>query len=137
MSVLVPRQLPADVSDFVSRQAELNDMDQQLTSNVERPGVVVVSAIAGAAGVGKTTLAVHWAHRVRERFPDGDLYIDLRGYDSQPPVAPDDALSGFLRALEVAPEKIPADTNARATRRRSRTLATRPRYPRDPKRPTG
>ncbi len=119
MSVLVPRQLPADVSDFVSRETELGDMDQQLTPNVGRPGVVVVSAIAGTAGVGKTTLAVHWAHRVRERFPDGDLYIDLRGYDSQPPVTPHDALSGFLRALGVAPERIPADTHARAAMYRS------------------
>jgi tetratricopeptide (TPR) repeat protein len=61
----------------------------------------VISAIAGTAGMGKTSLAVHWAHRVRERFPDGELYVNLRGYDPGPPVTPDQALDGFLRALDV------------------------------------
>jgi tetratricopeptide (TPR) repeat protein len=115
----VPRQLPAEVSHFVSRQAELAEMDRKLAAGTDQPSVMVVSAIAGTAGVGKTALAVRWAHRVRERFPDGELFVDLRGYDAQPPVTPDDALSAFLRALDVAPEKIPVDTQARAAMYRS------------------
>lgn len=115
----VPRQLPAGVSHFVGRQTALATMDRLLTSGTDQPGAVVVSAIAGTAGIGKTAFAVHWAHRVRERFPDGDLYIDLRGYNSLPPVTPDDALSTFLRALDVAAEKIPVDTHSRASMYRS------------------
>ena len=74
----------------------------------------MISAIAGTAGMGKTSLAVHWAHRVRERFPDGELYVNLRGYDPGPPVTPDQALDGFLRALDVPAEKIPPDLDAQA-----------------------
>ncbi len=62
----------------------------------------MISAIGGTAGVGKTALAVHWAHQVAERFPDGQLYVNLRGYDPGQPVSAGDALAGFLRALGVA-----------------------------------
>ena len=83
------------------------------------PGVVPVAVVAGTAGVGKTALAVHWAHRVRDRFPDGQLYVNLRGFDPAEPMATADALAGFLRALGVASQHVPADVDERAARYRS------------------
>ncbi|MFB7900403.1 hypothetical protein ACFC1B_29250, partial [Streptomyces xiamenensis] len=82
----VPRQLPADVRDFVNRTAELDQLNAVLPGEDGRPLVVSVCLIAGTAGAGKTSLALRWAHRVRERFPDGQLYINLRGYDPGEPV---------------------------------------------------
>ncbi len=98
-SLPAPRQLPADVTFFTGRDAELGTLDALLDR--DEPAAVVISAIAGTEGMGKTSLAVHWAHRVRKRFPDGKLYVNLRGYDPGPPVTPDQALDGFLRALDV------------------------------------
>ncbi|MGB6164233.1 MAG: tetratricopeptide repeat protein [Pseudonocardiaceae bacterium] len=111
-SLPAPRQLPADVMFFTGRDAELGRLDALLDRG--EPAAVVISAIAGTGGMGKTSLAVHWAHRVRERFPDGELYVNLRGYDPGPPVTPDQALDGFLRALDVPAEKIPHDVDAQA-----------------------
>jgi tetratricopeptide (TPR) repeat protein len=111
-SLPAPRQLPADVTFFTGRDAELGRLDDLLDRG--EPAAVVISAIAGTGGMGKTSLAVHWAHRVRERFPDGELYVNLRGYDPGPPVTPDQALDGFLRALDVPAEKIPRDVDAQA-----------------------
>jgi tetratricopeptide (TPR) repeat protein len=79
----------------------------------------MVSAVAGTAGVGKTALAVRWAHRVRDTFPAGQLYVNLRGYDPGEPLAAADALAGFLRALGLAGQDVPADTAERAARYRS------------------
>jgi hypothetical protein len=76
---------------------------------------VVVAAIAGTAGIGKTALAVHWAHRVADRFPDGQLYVNLRGFDpSGSPMAPAEAVRGFLDGLQVPPQGIPASLEAQA-----------------------
>jgi DNA-binding SARP family transcriptional activator/Tfp pilus assembly protein PilF len=111
----VPAQLPVDVRGFVGREAELAELDGLLSTN----GPVVISAVAGTAGVGKTALAVRWAHRVRDRFPDGQLYVDLRGYGPDQPVAPDDALAGFLRALGLDGAAIPQDVAERAARFRT------------------
>ncbi|MGH3869059.1 MAG: ATP-binding protein [Pseudonocardiaceae bacterium] len=111
-SLPVPRQLPADVAFFTGRDAELGRLDALLDGG--EPAAVVISAIAGTGGMGKTSLAVHWAHRVRERFPEGELYVNLRGYDPGPPVTPEQALDGFLRALDVPAEKIPHDVDAQA-----------------------
>ncbi len=111
-SLPAPRQLPADVTFFTGRDGELGTLDALLDRG--EPAAVVISAIAGTAGVGKTSLAVHWAHRARERFPDGELYVNLRGYAPGPPVTPDQALDGFLRALDVPAKKIPLDVDARA-----------------------
>ena len=74
-----------------------------------RRRTVVISAIGGTAGVGKTALAVHWAHQVADRFPDGQLYVNLRGYDPDQPVPAADALAGFLRALGVPGPGHPAE----------------------------
>jgi DNA-binding SARP family transcriptional activator/Tfp pilus assembly protein PilF len=111
----VPAQLPVDVRGFVGREAELAELDDLLSTDAP----VVISAVAGTAGVGKTALAVRWAHRVRDRFPDGQLYVDLRGYGPDQPVLPDDALAGFLRALGLDGAAIPQELAERAARFRS------------------
>ncbi|MDT4989823.1 MAG: hypothetical protein QOI74_3917, partial [Micromonosporaceae bacterium] len=103
-----PQQLPADVAGFTGRLIDVARLDSML-SDGQTASTVVISAVAGTAGVGKTALAVHWAHRVRDKFPDGQLFVNLRGYARTPPVRPLDALAGFLRALGVAPERVPAD----------------------------
>jgi tetratricopeptide (TPR) repeat protein len=109
----VPRQLPADVAGFTGRVAHLRQLDQLLTGAPDTASAVVISAIAGTAGVGKTALAVHWAHRVAERFPDGQLYVNLHGFDSGGrAMSPGQAVRGFLDALEVSPHRIPADLEA-------------------------
>ncbi len=79
----------------------------------------MISAVSGTAGVGKTALAVHWAHRVAAHFPDGQLYVNLRGYGPEQPVTAADALAGFLRALGVAGQDIPGGQDERAARYRS------------------
>jgi hypothetical protein len=91
----------------------------------EAPGTVVISAIDGTAGVGKTALAVHWAHHVVDRFPDGQLYVNLRGYDPGQPMPATDALAGFLQSLGVPGQDIPAEADQRAARYRSLTAGKR------------
>src|SRR5215472_11178396 len=112
-----PRQLPGGVRHFTGRAQELAQLTGLLDhAGDEQPGTVVISAIGGTAGVGKTALAVRWAHQAAERFPDGQLYVNLRGYDPGQPVAAAEALAGFLRALGVAGQDIPAGGDERATR---------------------
>jgi DNA-binding SARP family transcriptional activator len=112
----VPAQLPADVVPFTGRIAHVRLLDALLAERDGRaPGAVAVSVIGGTAGVGKTALALHWAHRVRERFPDGQLYVDLRGYAAAAvPVRPVEALARFLHALGVPPEQVPVDVEEAA-----------------------
>lgn len=110
-----PQQLPGDVRHFVNRHDELDDLDALLSGDTE--SLVVIT---GTAGVGKTSLALRWAHRVRQRFPDGQLYVNLRGYDPGPPMTPAQALDRFLRALGVRPAAIPPDAEERAALFRSR-----------------
>jgi tetratricopeptide (TPR) repeat protein/DNA-binding XRE family transcriptional regulator len=112
----VPRQLPVAVPDFTGRGAELQALTGMLDGDgAGRPGTVVISAIGGTAGVGKTALALHWAHLVAHRFTDGQLHVNLRGFDpSSAPAAPAEAIRGFLDALGVPPEQIPASTDAQA-----------------------
>src|SRR5262249_56423219 len=102
-----PAQLPSAAPGFTGRGPELAALDSAVGPTT--PGVVVISAISGTAGVGKTALAVHWSHRVAGRFPDGQLYVNLRGYDPEQPMSAADALAGFLDALGVAGQDVPAD----------------------------
>lgn len=119
----VPAQVPAAVAAFTGRAAELSTLDG-LGSDTAG-SVVAISAVSGMAGVGKTALAVHWAHRVRDRFPDGQLYVNLRGYDPRRPVPPADALAGFLEALGVRGAELPLDADGRAARFRTEIAGRR------------
>jgi len=95
------------VPAFVGRQAEIASLDLLLGSDGEA-APVVICAVSGTAGVGKTALAVHWAHRVRASFPDGQLYLNLRGFEAAaPPVPPGEAIRVFLDALAVPTHRIP------------------------------
>ena len=122
---VVPRELPAGVRHFTGRGGELKELTALLDHTDEETPTVVISAIGGTAGVGKTALAVQWARQVAGRFPDGQLYVNLRGYDPGQPVTAADALAGFLRALGVAGQDIPAGGDERATRYRSLLAAKR------------
>ncbi|WP_433265747.1 AfsR/SARP family transcriptional regulator [Actinosynnema sp. CS-041913] len=111
----VPRQLPAPPESFVGRDEALRELSAAAAGEA-----VVISAINGTAGIGKTALAVHWAHQVAERFPDGQLYANLRGFDpSGRPSSPSDVLRGFLEALGVPRGRIPATVDEQAALYRS------------------
>ena len=111
----VPAQLPADVAGFTGRASHLAALDRCVPAG---PHLTVV-ALTGPAGAGKTALAVHWAHRARHRFPDGQLYVNLRGH------RPVEVLAGFLLALGVPAEQVPADEDRAAAEFRSRLADTR------------
>jgi tetratricopeptide (TPR) repeat protein/transcriptional regulator with XRE-family HTH domain len=110
----VPRQLPPGVPHFTGRKAQLDVLTSLLNALGAPDGVgaVVISAIGGTAGVGKTALAVHWAHRVAASLPDGQLYVNLRGFGPSAPMSPAEAVSGFLAALGVPPERWPPGFDA-------------------------
>ena len=118
----VPRELPAPVRHFTGRAAELAELDElsDLAAGGGRGRTLVICAVGGTAGVGKTALAVQWAHLIAGRFPDGQLYVNLRGYDPGEPVLAADALAGFLRSLGVAGQEIPDGVEERARLYRSR-----------------
>ena len=102
----VPHQLPAETSHFVGRVEELDQLSTMLGTATTDGGTVVISAVLGTAGVGKTALALRWAHQVRGKFLDGQLYVNLRGYDPDQPMSATDVLARFLRALGVAGAEI-------------------------------
>ncbi|MEO3924197.1 BTAD domain-containing putative transcriptional regulator [Micromonosporaceae bacterium B7E4] len=109
----VPRQLPSDVRGFAARAAELARLDAILSGTGGHATAVPVCVLSGTAGVGKTALAVHWAHRVADRFPDGQLYVNLHGFDpTGATMSPAEAVRGFLDALAVPPDRIPAGLEA-------------------------
>ncbi|MGD0062689.1 MAG: BTAD domain-containing putative transcriptional regulator, partial [Streptosporangiaceae bacterium] len=116
----VPAQLPGDIAAFTGRARELAALHRLLAAedgeqaSGGRARAMVISALSGTAGVGKTALAVHWARRVADEFPDGQLYVNLRGYDPGQPMPPADALARFLRALGWAGQDIPLDVEERA-----------------------
>ncbi|MFF9087184.1 BTAD domain-containing putative transcriptional regulator [Streptomyces sp. NPDC014991] len=114
-----PAQLPASVPDFTGRAASVSELSEVLSSASEAEGrVMAVSALAGIGGVGKTTLAVHVAHRARTAFPDGQLYVDLQGAGPRP-AEPETVLGSFLRALGTADSAIPDSLAERAALYRS------------------
>jgi tetratricopeptide (TPR) repeat protein len=122
---LVPQQLPAAVRHFVGRAAELRSLNA-LVDEAAPDNPPVILAAEGTAGIGKSTLAVHWSHRIADRFPDGQLHVNLRGFDpTGSVVTPQEAIYGFLQALAVPPDQIPATMQARAALYRSRLAGKR------------
>jgi DNA-binding SARP family transcriptional activator len=116
--IQVPAQLPTAVRDLAGRGVELASLDVLLPGLAEPglapPGAIIV-AVSGTAGVGKTALAVHWAHQVAAQFPDGQLYVNLRGFDPcSPALDPAEAVRGFLDAFGIPAERIPVSLAAQA-----------------------
>src|SRR6266511_3559620 len=101
------RYLPRDIPDFTGRAADLDRLDALVPDGDGSATAVVITTIAGTAGIGKTALAVHWGHRTAGRYPDGQLYVNLRGYDTGRPLRPVEAFAQLLRALGLSGDKIP------------------------------
>jgi DNA-binding SARP family transcriptional activator len=117
----VPAQLPADIPGFVGRVTELAALDRLATGS----GATVIAAVSGTAGVGKTALAVHWAHQVAHRFSDGQIFLNLRGFDRLgKEMDPAEAIRALLDALHVPQERVPAGVAAQTALYRS-LVATR------------
>jgi hypothetical protein len=115
---MLPRQLPADIDGFAGRQDALDALDDLVRDRDDRGRAVVISAVGGTAGVGKTALTVHWAHQVADRFPDGQLYVNLRGFHpSGQAMTSAEAVRGFLAAL--AADEVPPDPDAQVRLYRS------------------
>jgi DNA-binding SARP family transcriptional activator/tetratricopeptide (TPR) repeat protein len=115
-----PAQLPADIRGFAGRTAAIAELDRHAAGLTEEDRAVVIVGLSGTAGVGKTTLAVHWAHRVAGRFPDGQLYVNLRGFDpGGRTTEPADAVRRFLDALGVPATAVPRGLEAQAALYRS------------------
>jgi DNA-binding SARP family transcriptional activator/tetratricopeptide (TPR) repeat protein len=105
VSAAVPHQLPTSPSAFTGRERELAELDALVDP---APGTSGTAAVSGSAGVGKSALAVYWAHRTADRFPDGQLYVDLRGFDPDGTVvSPAEAVRGFLDAFGVPAQRVP------------------------------
>jgi DNA-binding SARP family transcriptional activator/tetratricopeptide (TPR) repeat protein len=107
-----PRQLPKDVIDFTGHQQVLTEIDDLTES--ENGGAAVL--ITGMPGVGKTTLASHWGHRRRHRFPDGQLYLNMNAYGSTEPIGAEEALGRLLRSLGIPADRIPNEPDQRQER---------------------
>jgi len=107
----IPRQLPGDVRGFIGRGRELAALEALAA---EEPSAASLIVVVGTAGAGKTSLAVHFAHGVRGRFPDGQLFVNLRGYDAGPALGPASALERFLHALGTPPAAMPAELEERS-----------------------
>jgi len=114
-----PAELPHALAHFAARSGELRRLDALVTGAAVTRHMVIV-AITGTAGVGKTALAIHWAHRVRDQFPDGQLYVNLRGFDPAGAVVdPTEAIRGFLDAITPGPQAIPVQLDGQAALFRS------------------
>lgn len=122
----MPRELPCSVQHFTGRHDELTSLTTLLErTNAEGQEPAPISVIGGAPGVGKTALALHWAHQVVEHFPDGQLYVNLYGYDTRIPMLAEDALAVFLRSLGMQDQDIPDSLDERAARYRTLTANRR------------
>ncbi|MFC8393585.1 BTAD domain-containing putative transcriptional regulator [Streptomyces sp. NPDC057238] len=120
----VPRQLPAPPGVFTGRSKELHQLTAALEASADTKGgpggTVVISAIGGIGGIGKSWLALRWAHENTHRFPDGQLYVNLRGFDpTEQPVPAALVVRAFLDALHAVPDSIPADPDAQTAQYRS------------------
>jgi transcriptional regulator with XRE-family HTH domain len=114
-SGVIPRQLPSAIPHFVGRAHEMGTLTAQLDRAVEGLGTVVITSIGGTAGVGKTALAIQWARAHIDQFPDGQLYVDLRGFDpNSTPITPATAIRGFLDTFHIPAEKIPISLDDQA-----------------------
>jgi DNA-binding SARP family transcriptional activator/tetratricopeptide (TPR) repeat protein len=119
-------QLPADLAGFTGRGEQLARLDALLSEHEFAAAATMVVVIGGPPGVGKTALALRWAHSVASRFGDGQLYVNLRGFDpSGPPMPPTEAVQGFLNAFGVPPERIPDEPSAQVGLYRSLLAAKR------------
>ena len=122
---VVPRQLPPPSTHFVGRATQVRHLDAQLDAANGAP-LMVISAIGGTAGIGKTALALHWGHLHADRFPDGQLYVNLRGFDpTGTPMSPMTAMRGFLTALGVPSQNVPADPDEQVALYRSHLAGRR------------
>jgi len=116
----VPRQLPAAPAQFIDRAAEQARLDELIGQSAEPAGEAQVRAVVGSPGVGKSALATVWAHRAAGHFPDGQLYVNLKGFGpAARPVLPEQAIRGFLQALGVPSAEIPESPDAQAALYRS------------------
>jgi len=114
----VPQQLPATPAHFTDRAAELSELDDELL-RCERESSRMLAVLCGPGGMGKTALALHWAHTVHDRFADGQLYVDLAGFSGSTPVLPGEALALFLRSLGTPPHRVPVELAEQAALYRS------------------
>jgi hypothetical protein len=115
-----PAQLPPDIGQFTGRDVELARLRQLILANADaKEQAAVISTIVGAAGVGKTALAVHLAHELTTHFPDAQLYANLHGYDPQQLLSSGQVLDRFLRALGVPDDALPVDLDEQAALYRS------------------
>jgi DNA-binding SARP family transcriptional activator len=123
--LVVPRQLPPAMAHFVGREPELSQLDAVAAGAGGSAGAAVIAVLGGTAGVGKTALAAAWAHRAADRFPDGQLYVNLRGFGPEDaPVTPAEGLADFVEALRPS-AGIPGGLDARAGLYRSLTAGKR------------
>lgn len=114
-----PRQLPAPVAGFTGRTRELEALERLLPNAQTTPTGLPLVVLSGAAGVGKTELALQWSRRIAGRYPDGQLFVDLKGHAPGEPADPAQVLGGFLRSLGVSPESVPVDASEAAAMYRS------------------
>lgn len=126
LSAVRPAQLPPDLPGFVGRGSELDRVRALLPAEGQTPSTAIITTIGGMAGIGKTTLAVHWAHEITHRFPDGQLYVNLRGFEpAGTTMAPAEAVRMFLDALGVPAAQIPAGFDAQVALYRSKLVGRR------------
>ena len=121
----VPHQLPADLRAFSGRETDLKALHALLPEAIDAGTSTPIASVEGMGGIGKTTLAVHFAHEIADRFPGGQVYLNLRGYGPGEPVEPSAALEAMLTALGVPCEAIPGDLDGRAASWRTHTAGRR------------